>query len=319
MINWGINALNHDASIAVFDGSNLIDHQRSSNFSGIQGDHYLDQKLIQYCKKYGEPDKIFWYEKPWLKKTRQLWAGQYKAAFDIKDIPKLYLKKNDIIAPILYTEHHHSHAAAGYYTSSFKDAAVVVLDAIGEWETCSIWHGQGRELTKVWSRNYPTSLGIFYSAFTDLIGFTPGKEEHLLQKLSVKGDPDMYYYDIVNYFDDTLNLKYNLHKGVTNWPYSFDLKLQDKADIAAAVQRVFEEQADKIMLLAQTITGSRNLVYMGGCAYNTLYNDFLVKKWNKVWSIKYPGDAGSSIGAVLAHTKHRIKYEHSVKHITIKL
>jgi carbamoyltransferase len=319
MINWGINALNHDASIAVFDSLDLIDHKLSSEFSGIRGDFYLDKRLIEHCKQYGEPGMIFWYERPWLKKSRQLWAGQYKSAFDIEDVPKRYLKKQNLTASIIYTSHHHSHAAAGYYTSPFENAAVVVLDAIGEWETCTIWHGKGDNLTKVWSRNYPTSIGLFYSAFTDLIGYTPVKEENLLQKLSIKGDPDMYYHDVSNYFDNTLNLKYNLHKGVTNWPYNFEMKEQDKADIAAAVQRVFEEQVDKIMILAQTITGSRNLVYMGGCAYNTLYNDFLVKKWNKIWSIKYPGDAGSAIGTVLAHTKQKITYDYPVNHITIKL
>jgi carbamoyltransferase len=319
MINWGINALNHDASIAVFDGLDLIDHRLSSEFSGIKGDFYLDNKLLAHCKRYGEPGMIFWYENPWLKKTRQLWAGQYKAAFDIDDIPRRYLRKQNIKAPIIYTGHHHSHAAAGYYTSPFEDAAVVVLDAIGEWETCTIWHGQDNKLTKVWSRSYPTSIGLFYSAFTDLIGFVPVKEENLLQQLSVRGDPDMYYYDVLEYFDNALNLRFNLHQGVTNWPYSFEMKEQDKADIAAAVQRVFEEQVDRIMTVAQTITGSRNLVYMGGCAYNTLYNEHLVKKWNKVWSIRYPGDPGSAIGAVLAHTEQRIKYDYPVKHITIKL
>jgi carbamoyltransferase len=317
MIIWGINALNHDASIAVFDGTQLLDHKLSSRFSDIDRDLYLNKNLLDYCIKYGEPGLIFWYERPWLKKTRQLWAGQYKSAFDIEDVPKRYLKKQNLTASIIYTGHHHSHAAAGYYTSPFEDAAVVVLDAIGEWETCTIWHGKGDNLTKVWSRSYPTSIGLFYSAFTDLIGFTPVKEENLLQKLSIKGDPNMYYYDVLNYFDNTLNSRYNLHKGVTNWPYK--IKKQDRANIAAAVQRVFQEQVDKIMILAQTITGSRNLVYMGGCAYNTLYNQSLVKKWNKVWSIQYPGDAGSSIGAVLAHTRQKIKYDYPVKHITIKL
>lgn len=319
MITWGINALNHDASIAVFDNSNFIDHKLSSEFSGLKGDYKLHIDLIQYCKQYGNPDRIVWYERPWLKKTRQLYAGQFKTVLDLEEIPKIYLKKNHINAPIKYTSHHHSHAAAGYYTSPFKEAAVVVLDAIGEWETCTIWHGVGNNLTKVWSRNYPTSLGLFYSAFTKFIGFTPVKEENLFQKLSVKGNPNTYYDYVKNYFDNTLNLKFNLHQGIKDWPFDPELKKQDKADIAAAVQKVFEEQTNQIMILAQTITGSHNLVYMGGCAYNTLYNNSLVKKWNKVWSIQYPGDAGTSIGAVLAHTKKRIKYNYPVKHITIKL
>jgi carbamoyltransferase len=319
MITWGINALNHDASIAVFDGVDLVDHRLSSEFSGIKSDFYLDKKLLAHCHNIGKPEMIFWYERPWLKKARQLRAGQWKAAFDIKDIPKLYLRTLHIKSPIFYTDHHHSHAAAGYYTSPFNNAAVVVIDAIGEWETCTIWHGNDDKLTKVWSRSYPTSIGLFYSAFTDLIGLTAVKDEFKLQELSKKGDPDMYYQDVREYFDNTLNLKFNLHKGVYNWPYTFNMTEQDKADIAASVQKVFEEQVDKIMTLAQTITGSHNLVYMGGCAYNSLYNEYLVNKWNKVWSIRYPGDPGSALGAFLAHSQTKIKYDYPVKHITIKL
>jgi len=319
MITWGINALNHDASISVFDNDGLIEHKLSYDFSKIKGDMYLDNKLVEFCLNYGSPDLIYWYEKPWLKKLRQLRAGQYIDCFTLKDIPRVYLKKFNLKNTIKYTSHHHSHAAAGYYTSPFQDAAVVVLDAIGEWETCTIWHGQNNKLIKVWSRIYPTSLGIFYSAFTKLIGLEPLKEENKFTQLSLKGNSDRYYNNVKNYFDNSINLRYNLHRGVFNWPQVADMNKQDKADIAAAVQRVFQEQADKIMVLAQTLTGSRNLVYMGGCAHNSLYNEHLIKKWNKVWSIGYPGDSGSSIGAVLAHTKQRINYNYPTKHITIKL
>lgn len=321
MIVWGINALNHDASICVFQDNVLLWHRRSSEFTHRPGDPLLNDEIVYHAKVlYGEPELIYWYERPFLKKIRQLKAGQYKDAFNILDIPSVYLSKFKINCPIIYTSHHHSHAAAGYYTSSFTRAAVVVVDAIGEFETMSIWRGHGRNLEKLWSRSYPNSIGIFYSAFTDLIGLKPCAEEHVLQQMSGKGDPYVYYDTVLNYFKKPSVLKYNLHKGVYNWPFDYNLTEQEKYDVAAAVQKVFEEQMDYIMVKARNLTSFRNLVYMGGCAYNNKFNQQLRHQWRGIWSLPWPGDASSSVGAVLAHKKIHIQYptDEEIKHIEIK-
>jgi carbamoyltransferase len=97
----------------------------------------------------------------------------------------------------------------------------------------------------------------------------------------------------------------NLHRGVRTWPYAITTE-QDRYDIAAAVQRIFEEQVDMIMLRAQQLTLSNNLVYMGGCAMNSRYNTRLADRWKYIWSLPNPGDGSSSIGAVLYNTKTRI-------------
>ncbi len=317
MIEWGINALNHDASIAVFDSNKLVMHKRSSEFSGIIGDSDLNQGLIDNCLRFGYPDKIYWYERPFVKKFRQLRAGQWRWVFDLNEFPEFYLQDFLIDTPIVYTSHHRSHAAAGYYTSPFDHCAVVVIDAIGEWESISIWEGQGKQLHKRWSRSYPTSLGLFYSAFADLLGFVPTKQEHLLQQLSDQGNPNTFYGKVKSYFDVDGNLKFNLHKGVTNWGPVLE---HDRADIAAAVQLVFEEQVDYIMARARKLVKSNNLVYMGGCAMNSKYNKRLGNRWEQVWSLPYPGDACSAVGAVLAKKKIKVPYERGiVKHLEIKL
>jgi carbamoyltransferase len=311
MITWGINALNHGSSLAVFKNNQLL----SNKFS--YGDD-LSYDIISSGLKEGYPEKIYWYEQPWLKKARQLRAGQWSRAFDMNVLPRSFVDQIGLKSvPIIYTPHHASHAAAGYYTAPFDDCAIVVLDAIGEFECASIWYGNNGKLKKLWAKKYPNSLGLFYSAFTDLIDLKPIFEEHLLQKLSGCGDPNRYYNDVNNYFDGILSLRYNLHKGVRNWPYQINTD-RDRQDIAAAVQKVFEEQVSLIMQIARSLTNSKNLVYMGGCAMNSKYNQRLEHEWNKIWSLPQPGDPSSSIGAVLYHTKKRISIDvSSVKHLKI--
>lgn len=314
MINWGINALNHGSSLAVFNDGNLI-------FNKFDKDDELCDATLEQGLNIGRPDKIYWYERPWIKKSRQLYAGQYSRFFDMSVLPSKYINRIGLRnTPIIYTPHHGSHAAAGYYTSPFNHCCVVVLDAIGEWECASIWQGNFGELKKVWSRSYPNSLGLFYSAFTDLCGFVPIQEEYKLQALSEQGDPFRYYREIKNYFNGIISIKNNFHKGVKNWPH--EINETDKADIAAAVQQVLEEQVGMIMAIARSITKSDSLVYMGGVAMNSKANKkFVEPQFKFIWSLPQPGDPSSSIGAVLYHTKQRV-WDHNlgvVKHIEIRV
>jgi carbamoyltransferase len=315
MITWGINALNHGSSLAVFENNQLVNWAFCSNDK-------LDKSVILNSIAAGGPDKVYWYEQPLIKKTRQLWAGQWDTAFDLSAMPNQYLKEIGVTySKVIYTPHHGSHAAAGYYTSPFNQCAVVVLDAIGEWECASIWKGSHGELKKVWSRSYPNSLGLFYSAFTKLVGLEPIKQENIFQQMSDDGDPLRYYDAVSKYISPVLHLNRNLHKGVRDWQHPIN-NLQDQCDIAAAVQQVFEEQVKLIMVKAKELTGLDTLVYMGGCAMNSKANKKIVEPmWKYIWSLPVPGDPTSAIGAVLYHTKQRITDYNwkPVKHIEIKI
>lgn len=315
MIVWGINALNHGSSLAVFKDEKFI----SNTFNKTDE---LENETICSALDNGLPERIFWYERPWLKKARQAYAGQWNHVFDFSVVPSNYLKKiKTIRAPITYTPHHGSHAAAGYYTSPFDHCAIVVLDAIGEWECASIWQGNSGNIRKVWSRSYPNSLGLFYSAFTQALGMTPIYDEGKLQAMAEKGNWKRYYHRVQKYFDGIVYLNYNFHKGVRDQNFYIETT-EDRCDLAAAVQKIFEEQIGLVMTVAKTITGADSLVYMGGCAMNSNANKKIVEpKFKYIWSLPQPGDPSSSIGAVLYHTRYRIQHIDLglVKHIDIRI
>ena len=313
MIEWGVNALNHGSSLAVFKDGNLWSNQADSSDE-------LDSKIITDALHVGAPDRIFWYERPWIKKARQLRAGQWHRALDMTVLPRRYMKAQHY-APITYTPHHASHAAAGYYTSPFNHCAIVVLDAIGEFECATIWEGKHGEMRKVWSRSYPNSLGLFYSAFTQALGMTPIRDEWKLQAMAENGNPLFFYYRVQKYFTGLLELNYNFHKGVKDQKFYID-SIEDECNLAAAVQMVFEDQIRMIMLEAKKLVNTDCLVYMGGCAMNSATNKKIVEPmWQYRWTLPNPGDPSSSIGAVLYHTKQREwKYNFGVaEHLAISV
>jgi len=314
MILWGINALNHGSSLAVFKEGKLV-------LQTTNKEDTLESSQTVQALNYGSPDRIFWYERPWVKKARQLYAGQYKTALDMSTLPNRHLKQFKY-AKISYTPHHGSHAAAGYYTSPFNHCAIVVLDAIGEFECATIWQGLHGEMKKVWSRSYPHSLGLFYSAYTQYVGLTPIKDEYLLQKMAEQGNSDRFLRSVRNHFaEGILNLKTNFHRGLY-WDDNQLTSLQEQCDLAAAVQQVFKEQVCMVMKKAKELTQADCLVYMGGCAMNSATNQAVVEdKFKYIWSLPNPGDPSSSIGAVLYHTKQRVwDYRWDpVKHIEIRV
>lgn len=318
MITWGINALNHGSSIAIFNDGKLVSNVINKD---TDNPHTL---ISESLFKGWEPDQIFWYENPWHKKARQIQAKQYATAFRLDNLPKHHLKKWELgHVDLRYTAHHASHAAAGYYTSPFNHCAVVVLDAIGEFECATIWEAKHGELRKVWSARYPNSLGLFYSAFTQMLGLQPIRDEYLLQKMAEQGDPRRFRSSIDLYFkpNGIINLDYNFHRGVNNWSSSL-MNIQEQCDLAAAVQERFEVEIAKVMLKAKQLTNADCLVYMGGCAMNSAANKNQVEPQFKYrWSLADPGDPSSSIGAVLYHTKQRLWLDNwaPVKHIAINV
>lgn len=292
MIIWGINETAHDAALSVLCDGDVLFASHAERFSKRKNDWYLNDEIIDYALNFGQPDRIAYYEKPWVKKSRILLRGGLGGG-------RPYFKKTGLAQlPSKNFPHHYSHAAAGYYTSKFDDAVVVVLDAIGEYTCSSIWRGRGKEIRNIYKKNYPTSFGLFYSAFTDLLGLKPNQEEYIMMGMAAFGDGSRYFDRVNSYFPNSNTQKYNFHKGIYDWPEQ--MNEQSRFDIAAAAQKVYEMRLREFMTFARELSGANRLVFMGGCALNSSANTALWDIFEDVWIMPNPGDAGSSLGAAAA-------------------
>jgi carbamoyltransferase len=298
----GINETTHDAAVCVIENGKILFAAHAERYSKTKNDWFNNSEILDEALSYGKPDRIAYYEWSLLKKLRIMLAGGFGGGtpFYRKYKPLKGIKVHSF-------SHHYSHAAAGYYTSNMVDAAIVVLDAIGEFTTSSIWVGEGRDIKRVEQTNYPLSFGLFYSAFTKLVGLKPNEHEYVMMGMAAYGDPSKYLTLVESYFPSIDKQKYNFHRGITDWPQ--EVGVQEKFDIAAAVQKVYETRLLEYMARAKKLTGKDNLVFMGGCALNSKANTLLWKMFDDVWIMPNPGDAGSALGAAAALYERHLYWE----------
>ena len=304
----GISAGYHDAAATVINNhGHILFAGHAERYSKVKNSSVLDDGLISELCKW-QYDTVAFYERPWMHNIQQLYSGQHllgpwttQGALN-RHLGAWYQKpaRREVSYP-----HHLSHAAAGFQTSSFDRATVVVIDAIGEWDTITIWAAEYNRkgkatYKKLWSQRYPTSIGLFYSAITERIGLRPMDEEYITMGMAAYGDP--------RYTDDLqILLQENLHIGIDH----LFLPLAKDVDIAASAQVILEQEIYKVMQRAQEFGWSTNLVYQGGVALNCLANRNLGKYFEKIWIMPCPGDAGASLGAAALAYGGSIKYTHS--------
>ena len=272
----GISEGFHDASVSVVDGGNIISATHAERYSRKKNDRWTHPS--QYPKDIDAT--VAFYEKPWLKKTRQIYSGQgWKPCRTDYDVS---------------FNHHKSHAAAGFYTSKFESCNILVIDAIGEWDTVSIWKAWEKngvqKMIKTKSFKYPYSIGLFYSAVTRCIGLKPQEDEYITMGMAAYGEP-RFYDELKQYLDYT-----NCHRGIPRLPSHWF-----NEDIAASAQAIVE---DTILNLVKKYCLHENLIMMGGVAMNCVANTKVAELGKNIWIMPSPGDAGSSLGAAaLAYGK----------------
>jgi carbamoyltransferase len=246
----------HDAALCLLDNTQIIHASHSERYSKQKGDRWLHPSQLSMMR---QASTVAYYERPLPKAMRRLYSRQKfswpRTRYDV------------------CFSHHESHAAAGYYTAPFDDCNILVVDAIGEWDTISIWDN----MRKVRSWRYPYSLGLLYSAITRRIGLVPNRDEYITMGMAAFGEP---CYDL------GLLLEENLHLGCD------DLYPEARPeDLAASVQKLFEEKLLELVRLCP----KDNLILMGGCALNCVANSRIEGK--NLWIMPNPGDAGSALGA----------------------
>ena len=300
----GISCGFHDAAMSIVaDNGQIIYAGHSERYSKIKHDPNLCQDIVKVVSKHivNSNYQLHYYEKPWLKAIRQFRAGQKIGPLTVKSIvgPEYCESLGD--APIYTHVHHKTHAAAGFQTSPYKDATVVVIDAIGELDCISIWHAYYdrdgyAKYKKLWSKKYPNSIGMFYSAMTQRVGLRPMDEEYILMGMAAYGKPKHANRMASNFLENMFDLEFkqNLHIGLEENNF---LANADDMDIAASAQLLCESLIEKVMQKAKQLGKSENLVYGGGVALNCLANRLLGKYFKNIWIMPNPGDAGNSLGA----------------------
>jgi len=339
----GISAFYHDSAAALTEGGQIIAAAQEERFSRKKHDPRFPANAINYCLEEAQLetsdlDAIVYYENPVksLDRVVQMLAETGDAGLDVwmagapgalgtklrfEDLIKNELKCD---VPVLYSEHHLSHAASAFYPSGFEEAAILTVDGVGEWATTTLAHGRDKTIEVLDEIHFPHSIGLLYSAFTQYCGFKVNSGEYKLMGLAPYGKPvfadqiretllhiapdgsfalDMDYF---GYLDSLQMTNDRFHELFGSEPREPESRLsQRECDLAASVQVVTEEAVSRLVHGLLERTGTRKLCLAGGVALNCVANGKLIQEGilEDIWIQPAAGDAGGALGAAL-HTAH---------------
>ncbi len=336
----GISAYYHDAAACLVRDGDIIAAAQEERFTRKKHDASFPSYAVAYCLKAGglrieDVDHVAFYEKPLMKFDRLLETYlafaprglcSFLAAMPVWLQDKLWLKRRiqqelGCAKPILFGDHHESHAASAFYPSPFEEAAILTMDVVGEWATSSYGYGKGNELTLLKEMRFPHSVGMLYSAFTYFTGFQVNSGEYKMRGLAPYGEPkyaSLIKEHLVRVFEDgsvQLNLDYfDYCTGLTMTNQKFaelfggpprapeSPMTQREMDLARSIQEVTEE----IMLtMARHVYHETGLPYLclaGGVALNCVGNGRILREgpFRDIWVQLAAGDAGGALGVALA-------------------
>jgi carbamoyltransferase len=347
----GISAYYHDSAAALIVDGEIIAAAQEERFSRKKNDSGFPTHAIQYVLEeasvpFDRLTAIIFYDKPFLKFERLLETCHAFAPYGIRSfitsIPvwlkeKLFMRNllrkqlgsfGKTKAPLLFSEHHLSHAASAFYPSPFEKAAILTIDGVGEWATATIGIGNDQGIRILKEMHFPHSVGLLYSAFTYYLGFKVNSGEYKLMGLAPYGDPDSpqtrlfrekILNDLVDIREDgsiLLNMKYfgfatKLQMiDQKKWEKLFGFSLrkpeseieQEHMNLALAIQQVTEKIVIELARTSKKLTGCDRLVMAGGVALNCVANSKISSAglFEDVWIQPAAGDAGGALGAALA-------------------
>ena len=337
----GISAFYHDAAAALVVDGEIVAAAQEERFSRIKHDAAFPKNAVEYCLRQANltttgVDHVVFYEKPLLKFERLLETHLAVApagflAF-LKAMPLWMHKKlrlphllhegllHQYRKRFIFPEHHESHAASAFFPSPFQDAAILVIDGVGEWATASMGHGIGNRLHLTHEMHFPHSLGLLYSAFTFHCGFKVNSGEYKLMGLAPYGMPKYCEQILQHLMDLKADGSFRLDQSYFNYcggltmtsekfsklfgtpPRKSETELtQPYLDLAASIQQVTELIMLRMATQLHHLTGSKNLCLAGGVALNCVGNGRLLREspFENIWIQPAAGDAGSALGAAL--------------------
>ncbi len=338
----GISALFHDSAAALVVDGEVVAAVQEERFTREKYDPRFPTRSIQYClDAAGIPpdrlDYVAYYEQPLTKFERlfETYASyapegfaSFRQAIPVWLSQKLHIPREIRRAlgkryrgPIFYPGHHESHAASAFFASPYQDAAIMTMDAVGEWSTTAVGYGSKNRLDLVQEICFPHSVGLLYSAFTYYCGFKVNGGEYKLMGLAPYGEPryaDLIKQKLIDVKDDgsyALDSSYFTYsQGLRMIGSKFDalfggpprrpdsLLEQRHMDLAASIQKVTEEVVLKTAQHTWQQTGRpKNLVMAGGVALNCVANGRLSREgpFENIWVQPASGDSGGALGAAL--------------------
>ncbi len=274
-------------------------------------------------------EKLFMKRMLWeeLARVQAELTGELAADFEVN----IALPRPDR-PPLLFPEHHVSHAASAFYPSPFEDAAILTMDGVGEWATTTIGKADADGLRLLRELHFPHSIGLLYSAFTYYCGFRVNSGEYKLMGLAPYGEwgsdeverfRRIILDELVDLRDDgslLLNMKhFDFATGLRmcaddKWWALFGVRRRDPEtditqpymNLALAIQQVTEEIVLRLARTTRELTDCSNLVMAGGVALNCVANGKLLREgiFDQIWIQPAAGDAGGALGA--AYAAHHI-------------
>jgi carbamoyltransferase len=343
----GISCFYHDSAVSLVEDGKVEFAIQEERLTRLKHDKSFPKYGLKNCLKYlnikpEEIDYVVFYDKPLLKFERLIETSLtffpkglnlFKNYFPIWIKEKVFIKQiifnelqllgfdKKLKKKIFFSNHHLSHAASAFYPSIFNDSAIITLDGVGEWNTSSIALGKGNKITTLKTIDYPHSLGLLYSAFTQLLGFKVNSDEYKMMGLAPYGNP--VYLDLIeneilqsnqdgSFFLNQDYFSFNYKEMMISEKFNNLFKIEKRnmkdkitqkhADIASSIQKVLEKIILKIVFHARNITNQNNLCLAGGVALNCVANGVLQKEkvFEKIWIQPAATDSGGSLGAALS-------------------
>ncbi|MBJ80253.1 MAG: carbamoyltransferase [Myxococcales bacterium] len=328
----GLSAFYHEASACLLRDGGIVAALSEERLSREKHDPGFPLKSIRECLRIAgigvhDIDHVAWYENPQMKRERQLsHASEDLWLSSPPELPEHSIRYAlGYDGEIDFFPHHLSHAASAYYCSGYRDAAVMVVDGVGEWATTSLGTASPEGIEFLDEVLFPHSIGLLYSTVTSFLGFKVNNGEYKVMGLAPYGQPrfaEQFRTLLKNSegADFTLDLKYFNFSGkgkmftkefseLFSLPprQANDTLEQMHKDIARSLQLVLEETLLQKTNYLYAKTNTKNLCFAGGVALNCVANGRILREgpFESLFVQPAAGDAGGALGAaLLAAAKH---------------